>query len=64
MVLVKKEDLQKKKFTFYVSRELWDEYQKAKQKAAEKGYKFDPTPEMIEALKKVVRKTLEELEKK
>jgi len=64
MALVKKEEIQKKKFAFYIPQELWDEYQKTKLKAVEKGYKFDPTPEMIEALKKVIKETLEELEKK
>ena len=62
MALVKKAKKAKKKFSFYIPQELWDEYQKVKKIASDRGYKFDPSPELTEALKEVLKKAMEELQ--
>jgi len=63
VALLKKAKEVKKKFSFYIPHELWNEYQKVKKIASDKGYKFDPSPELTEALKEVLRKAVEELNK-
>jgi len=62
MALINRPKGSKRRVSFRVSADLWDEYQRVKKKAIEKGYIFDPTPELIEALKKSLKKAIEELE--
>lgn len=52
----------RKRVTFRVPDELWEEYQEIKNKALEKGYTFNPTPELIETFKKSLEKAKKELE--
>jgi len=52
----------RKRVSFKVPPDLWNEYQNVKKLAAEKGYIFDPTPELTEALKKSLKRAREELE--
>jgi len=52
----------RKRVSFRVPIEVWNEYQQIKKNAAEKGYVYDPTPELVEALKRSLKKAKEELE--
>jgi len=53
----------KKRISFRVPIELWEKYQNVKKLAAEKGFVYDPTPELIDALKHSLDKAYEELQK-